>query len=93
MEDFFKFTGKNPVIHASLHDLIYHSSNILILYMVRVFNATFNNISITSVSCIVEQTCHKSLTIFITSNCIEYTLPCAGFEIKILMVTGTDCIY
>jgi len=54
------------------------------MLMVRfmVFNAILNNISVTSWRSIVlveetgiPQTCHKSLTNFITSCCREYTLP------------------
>jgi hypothetical protein len=37
------------------------------------------------------QTCHKSLTNFITWCCIEYTFPWAGFECTTLLVTGTHC--
>jgi hypothetical protein len=36
-------------------------------------------------------TCRKSLTIFITWYCIEYTSPCTGFELATLVVIGTDC--
>ena len=66
-----------------------------------VLNATFNNISvIVQVSFIgggnqstqrKAQTCHKSLTNFITKCCIEYTSPWAGFELTKLVVIGTDC--
>ena len=36
-------------------------------------------------------TFRKSLTIFITQCCIEYTLPWEGFELRTLVVIGTDC--
>ena len=35
-------------------------------------------------------TCHKSLTIFITWCCIEYTSPWTGFELTTLVVLSTD---
>ena len=66
------------------------------------FNATFSNISVISVLLVEETgvparrkppTCRKSLTSFITQGCIEYTSPCAGFELTTtLVVVGTDCI-
>jgi hypothetical protein len=37
-------------------------------------------------------TCHKSLTIFTTYYCIEYTSHWTGFEITTSVVIGTDCI-
>jgi hypothetical protein len=54
--------------------------------MFMVFNANFNNISVISWRSILlveetgvaekkPQSCHKSLTDFITYSCIEYTLP------------------
>ena len=36
-------------------------------------------------------TCRKSLTIFITKCCIEYTSHWMGFELTTLVVTCTDC--
>ena len=36
-------------------------------------------------------TCRKSLTNYITECCIEYTSPCAGFELTTPVVIGTDC--
>jgi hypothetical protein len=38
-----------------------------------------------------SQTCRKSVTNFITSCCIEYPLPFAGFELAMLVVIETDC--
>jgi len=37
-----------------------------------------------------QPTCCKSLTNFITQCCIEYTSPWARFELKTLLVIGTD---
>jgi hypothetical protein len=33
-------------------------------------------------------TCRKSLKNFITYSCVEYTSPCTGFELTILVVNG-----
>jgi hypothetical protein len=66
---------------------------------VRLFNATFNNISAIMMSCIGggnrsawinPQTCRKSLTNFITQCCIEYTSPWEGFEVTTLVVINAD---
>jgi hypothetical protein len=38
-------------------------------------------------------TCHKSLTNFIPTCCIEYTSPLTVFEPTTLVVIGTDCKY
>ena len=70
---------------------------------VMVLNATFKNIS--AISWMVRfigggnrstwkktPTCPKSLTKFITWCCIEYTLPWVGFNLKMLVVIGTDYI-
>ena len=74
------------------------------MIMVKVFNVTFNNISVIwwrSCSFIGggnrctrrnPLNCRKPLTIFITQCCIEYTSPSAGFELTTLVVIGTDCI-
>jgi hypothetical protein len=69
-----------------------------------VFNTNFNIISVISwqLVLLVEETgvpwtqrkpptCRKSLTNFITWCCIEYTSPWTGFELKSLVVIGTDC--
>ena len=70
-----------------------------------VFNATFNNISVISWQSVIlveetgvpgdtwrkPSTCRKSLTNFITYCCIEYTSKWVGFELKTLVVIGTDC--
>ena len=37
------------------------------------------------------QTCHKSLTNFITYCGIDYTSPWTGFELVTLVEIGTDC--
>jgi len=36
-------------------------------------------------------TCRKSLTNFIPYYCIEHTTPWTGFELRTLMVKGTNC--
>jgi hypothetical protein len=36
-------------------------------------------------------TCRKSMTNYITKCCIEYTSPCAGFELTTSVVIGTVC--
>jgi len=62
-----------------------------------VFNATFRNISVILWWSVLlstrrkPQTCHKSLTNFITKCCIEYTSPWMGFELASLVVIDTDC--
>jgi len=38
------------------------------------------------------RTCRKTLTNFITSWCVKYTSPWAGFELTTSGVIGTDCI-
>jgi len=64
-----------------------------------VFNATFNNISFISWRSVGEgnrstrrkpPTCRKSLPNFITYYFIEYTSPCAGFELTTLVEKTTD---
>ena len=72
---------------------------VFVWYMV--FNATFNNISFISWRSVLlvcwnrktrrkQPTCHKSLTNLITLCCIEYTSPWMGFELKTLVVIGSD---
>jgi hypothetical protein len=66
-----------------------------------VFNDTFNNISAISWRSVllVDETgvpgetitCRKSLTNFITECCIECTSPWTRFELKTLVMIGTDC--
>ena len=67
-----------------------------------IFNATFNNISAISwrsVLLVVETgcsrrkppTCRKSLKIFITKCCIEYTSLWAGFELTTSVMISIDC--
>ena len=40
----------------------------------------------------ITPTCRESLPNFITQSCIEYTSPWAAYELKTLVVIGTDCI-
>jgi hypothetical protein len=69
---------------------------------VKVFNTTFNNISVVSWRSVLlvgetgstprkHQICRKSLTNFTTQCCIEYTSPWAEFKLTTLVVIGTDC--
>jgi len=66
---------------------------ILFVCLFMVFNATCNNISVILWQSVllVEETCCKSLTDFITWCCIEYTSPWTEFELRTLVVIGTDC--
>ena len=72
-----------------------------------VFNATFNNISVTSISwssvLLVEETgvpgenhrpatSHWQTLSHTLYCCIEYTSPWAGLELTTLVVIGIDCI-
>ena len=60
-----------------------------VMVRVRVFIATFSNISVISCRSIIywwskpEKTTEKS--------CIEYTMPWTGFELTILVVICTEC--
>ena len=100
MMNYNQLTGlsrKGQEISLVLISVLIHKNGCIYGWFM-VFNAIFNNISVMSwrLALLVEETVEnhrpvKSLTIFITSCCIQYTSPWTGFELTTLVVMGTDC--